>query len=809
MSKYLPKNISTNPKERPNHSNLVEEESLESEKPRQTPRFSSDTVGRRQTAKKHSFSMPDRMGHQNSDGPDRFIPGAFPAQKSDPENDPKHLDTSSRSERHGVRVGTGLMLQDDADNTDEVDSSQLPTSEQPSLSRVGVGSLPGTIKESGVAILPEERIHPDPYLRGYTAPDASTSIKGGKQENRPDKKEFELPTTEKPSGSRVGIGSMPGANSEGGVATLPEERIDGRPYGSGHTGFEDTLGRGHTIRLTHPPHNVKPTDDDAKARQAPHAKTTVKPESKSYTKIVVDDKARKALHEQNPVRAPLTKNNTFPFTSPSSHEQTLPGDTIFSATQRARAHDPNFIHGSRGQTFSDRPVDDSATTTPGQRSKMAQNRAAQGEQGLQNAAQVGASVFESVEDAAIGAMHGAEHVFHDIESSARAYFPDVSKQGAQNMLHNIETGAKAHMPNVSAYFRSGGSSAAQDSQRNPALGTSGSSAKNAGSFTTIGADAPHSKSHSKSKDFATLSSQKNQPTDKDITESMKGTQISERISRRPKGIEHEYFKGSEFDVYGERLDTHQFIYDDDLSTEEDENSIRSLNSDHPPSTDNFERDLASDHARGSYAPGDSSARAKNASPDVLYGHGGVGYYRQGKDGILPGYPTAEGMNKLISDRLKDDHLRATGDANPPKEKSYVNSGTSSAMQGPIAEGVSVDTDHYDDDITLVRRDPEEVKEIPIFKGGMPSASGKFEAVFEPVSGQRHGQDSKTTESSSTGRYGSLIDSDSKWKQHQASQDIPTTGGVKIGYLGKPISEKEEAIEIERARRAAARRMGID
>lgn len=41
-----------------------------------------------------------------------------------------------------------------------------------------------------------------------------------------------------PSTSRVGIGSMPGSIHEPGVATLPEERIDGRPYGSGHTGFE-------------------------------------------------------------------------------------------------------------------------------------------------------------------------------------------------------------------------------------------------------------------------------------------------------------------------------------------------------------------------------------------------------------------------------------------------------------------------------------------------------------------------------------------------------------------------------------------
>lgn len=48
----------------------------------------------------------------------------------------------------------------------------------------------------------------------------------------------ELPSTEKPSGSNVGIGSMPGSNRESGVATLPEERVNGKPFGQSHTGFE-------------------------------------------------------------------------------------------------------------------------------------------------------------------------------------------------------------------------------------------------------------------------------------------------------------------------------------------------------------------------------------------------------------------------------------------------------------------------------------------------------------------------------------------------------------------------------------------
>lgn len=45
-----------------------------------------------------------------------------------------------------------------------MDGSELPTHERPSGSRVGVGSLPGPNNEFGVAVLPEERIHPDPIV---------------------------------------------------------------------------------------------------------------------------------------------------------------------------------------------------------------------------------------------------------------------------------------------------------------------------------------------------------------------------------------------------------------------------------------------------------------------------------------------------------------------------------------------------------------------------------------------------------------------------------------------------------------------
>ncbi|TEB20458.1 hypothetical protein FA13DRAFT_1779831 [Coprinellus micaceus] len=167
-------------------------------------------------------------------------------------------------------------------------ATDLPTAEDPSGSAVGCGSLPGSCKEFGVARLPDERGNSNPYIfsqatlsetpfksmlkhqRGWpTKPQQEPTPKEGEpqpsqphptqpptqkeaeqkkqpaqkkkgdQKKAAEKKEVELPTKEVPSGSRVGVGSPPGPNTEAGVATLPEEREGGKPYGSGYTGFEE------------------------------------------------------------------------------------------------------------------------------------------------------------------------------------------------------------------------------------------------------------------------------------------------------------------------------------------------------------------------------------------------------------------------------------------------------------------------------------------------------------------------------------------------------------------------------------------
>lgn len=74
------------------------------------------------------------------------------------------------------------------------------------------------------------------------------------------------------------------------------------------------------------------------------------------------------------------------------------------------------------------------------------------------------------------------------------------------------------------------------------------------------------------------------------------------------------------------------------------------------------RDRASDRARGGYVPGDGSKPVVRGygEGDVAVGHGGVTYNCSGHGSVLSGYPTQEGMGKLIFDRMMYDQLRLAG-----------------------------------------------------------------------------------------------------------------------------------------------------
>ncbi|THH23154.1 hypothetical protein EUX98_g8021 [Antrodiella citrinella] len=106
----------------------------------------------------------------------------------------------------------------------------------------GVGSLPGTIGESGVARLPDEVPTPynEPASVGTTTPAATTTaaaatgIVGGAVESANQQRnptpQTSLPSTEStgapPSTHSAGVGALPGNTSESAVARLPDEHTN-------------------------------------------------------------------------------------------------------------------------------------------------------------------------------------------------------------------------------------------------------------------------------------------------------------------------------------------------------------------------------------------------------------------------------------------------------------------------------------------------------------------------------------------------------------------------------------------------------
>ncbi|KAF9481068.1 hypothetical protein BDN70DRAFT_568874 [Pholiota conissans] len=223
-------------------SSITSQELSTSPSEERAPRFTSAALagGRVHTAKNHSFSMPaETFVRMNSEDPSQSVPGAYVEGhqvKSDTVSD-EHLSHAGHDHRPRFKV-------------------DLPTHEEPSGSRQGVGSLPGPMNAEYVAMLPDERMHMhDVEIHEAELHRKAHRAKGSKRE--PKHKNFatqpssQLPTTERPSGSNIGIGSMPGKNRESGVATLPEERIEGRPYGQGHTGFESSLDTGWKVQHHH------------------------------------------------------------------------------------------------------------------------------------------------------------------------------------------------------------------------------------------------------------------------------------------------------------------------------------------------------------------------------------------------------------------------------------------------------------------------------------------------------------------------------------------------------------------------------
>ncbi|KAF8957164.1 hypothetical protein BDZ97DRAFT_118147 [Flammula alnicola] len=415
----------------------------------------------------------------------------------------------------------------------------------------------------------------------------------------------DLPTHEQPSGSRGGVGSLPGPHNARGVAILPDERI--HPEGpTTHPLTDECLpthehpsGSRIGVGSLPGPNNESGVAILPDERDCDNSKAV--PDVPPKDQILVTQSV--VVDEQNPIPHPA---HSIPgLTQPGSE----PGDTIFSATQRAKERDPTFTHGA-GVSTSDHPIHESATTIPEQGGDTARHTPTQVGHGA-------SGVIEAVEGVAADVYHGAEHMLHNVE----AYF----------------TGGTKPQPDVGR--ERGGTIRAKNSKSQPVSGDAS---------VNTGLNAAQSQP-----------SQVN-PHSQDLPQSMEGMQISGAPTPLPKALQNEYYRAGEYDLYGDKLDTNQFSYDDDISWESGV-----FAPDVPLGPDGVnERDRASDHARAGYTPSDGCRATRHSlgEGDIAVGYGGVQYNVAGKDGILPGYPTREGMAKLISDRIRDDHLRAAGGA---------------------------------------------------------------------------------------------------------------------------------------------------
>ncbi|KAF5353346.1 hypothetical protein D9756_007797 [Leucocoprinus leucothites] len=92
--------------------------------------------------------------------------------------------------------------------------AELPSKEDPSDSRVGVGSLPGKTSEPAVAALPEEKA--GKRFNMMTIPDSGPMSWAQRAP---------FPLSDKVSVPSGGVGSLPGTPNEVDVARLPEERL--------------------------------------------------------------------------------------------------------------------------------------------------------------------------------------------------------------------------------------------------------------------------------------------------------------------------------------------------------------------------------------------------------------------------------------------------------------------------------------------------------------------------------------------------------------------------------------------------------
>ncbi|KAJ3560764.1 hypothetical protein NP233_g10622 [Leucocoprinus birnbaumii] len=181
----------------------------------------------------HAFDDPRSPDVRSLASTEQDVPGAFPTERMLARQNAEHAEAapppSTLDEiKHAAEVlgdyakmylpsSVGAYIGSKEEDLSEGESTEIdreteyPSTEVPSGSRVGVGSLPGKATEPAVAALPEEKA--SLRFNAMTVPDSGPM-------SRARRAPFP-PSDQVPRG---GVGSLPGTPDESDVARLPEER---------------------------------------------------------------------------------------------------------------------------------------------------------------------------------------------------------------------------------------------------------------------------------------------------------------------------------------------------------------------------------------------------------------------------------------------------------------------------------------------------------------------------------------------------------------------------------------------------------
>jgi len=429
-------------------------------------------------------------------------------------------------------------------------------------------------------MLPEERLHSASGIMDSHLPPGAD----------------QLPTTEHPSLSKVGCGSLPGSNNEPGVAILPDER----PYLMRRVHYYRVRrsakdGKEHRVPVVAwdflPPREVGKPHTLGPQRQSSRSQSGTR-----HGRNAHDDQSKGAQAKASRSRSPIT---------------------IFNADRRLgkkQGSDTRDQSGEGEKTLGDQVAED----------------------------------FHRLEDTTSGMIHNieegleqgakkAKEVFYGVEQTVQNYFlpHDQDARGNDEVHPQMPTQAHDVQPKVPHERHGRARSASDQFKQAPVV------EKGPAGFSKA---APIAQARS----AAAQPAEKRVPSDEsDALDEM----LKEAEAKLEAAKEREEKLGVKFGAASDVVDSVRTPtsspYDSPIAQPTVHETPMNIRTQY----------LASDISRE--APiGGMPPRAPG--PSTAQGREGVEFDMEGRAGHLPGYPSQAGMTRLVQERMRDDQLRAMG-----------------------------------------------------------------------------------------------------------------------------------------------------